>query len=267
MKKNKKNEELQSRRAFFKKAAKGALPILAAAVLAGAPSILKAAENTPSGCNYSLGMECLGCTNANSEDCSHLLRLKPLINYRNRNLANPTEVDYTNNYHYTIVNPTTESYCIDGYWGDWIKTIDSRKWLLWEDKYDILEYHSMCHPSQYSMRISDLDEIFSFDTKSNIDKDGWEKYAGTIEYYVTDEYPDIRSILLSRQTWISPYFHDVSKGQTPCVKRTADAIIKIKKELKNGYDDWLNKIKYYTITYNVWFENVGYAICFNIRWS
>lgn len=36
MEKNK-NEELQSRRDFFKKAAKGVLPILGAVVLSGAP--------------------------------------------------------------------------------------------------------------------------------------------------------------------------------------------------------------------------------------
>lgn len=55
MKKNGKNEELQSRREFFKKAAKGALPILGAIVLANAPAIASAAEETPMGCHY-------GCT-------------------------------------------------------------------------------------------------------------------------------------------------------------------------------------------------------------
>lgn len=70
MKKNKKNEELQSRRAFFKKAAKGALPILAAAVLAGAPSILKAAEKTPSGCNYGCSYSCYQrCANNCDNSC------------------------------------------------------------------------------------------------------------------------------------------------------------------------------------------------------
>lgn len=43
MKKNEKNEELQSRREFFKKAAKGALPILGAIVLANAPAVINAA--------------------------------------------------------------------------------------------------------------------------------------------------------------------------------------------------------------------------------
>ena len=53
MKKNEKNEELQSRREFFKKAAKGALPILGAIVLANAPAVINAAENAPMGCRYS----------------------------------------------------------------------------------------------------------------------------------------------------------------------------------------------------------------------
>ena len=51
MDKNKKNEELQSRREFFKKAAKGALPILGAIALAGVPGISKAISESPMGCS------------------------------------------------------------------------------------------------------------------------------------------------------------------------------------------------------------------------
>ena len=57
MKKNEKNEELQSRREFFKKAAKGALPILGAIALAGAPGVVKAAEEAMD-CNYSCSYSC-----------------------------------------------------------------------------------------------------------------------------------------------------------------------------------------------------------------
>lgn len=53
--KNEKNEELQSRREFFKKAAKGALPILGAILLSGAPQILNAAEKSPMGFCYANG--------------------------------------------------------------------------------------------------------------------------------------------------------------------------------------------------------------------
>lgn len=52
MKKNKNNEELQSRREFFKKAAKGALPILGAIVLANSPILAQATEESPMGCRY-----------------------------------------------------------------------------------------------------------------------------------------------------------------------------------------------------------------------
>ena len=58
MKKNGKNEELQSRREFFKKAAKGALPILGAIVLVNAPIIANATEEAPMGCNNSCYRGC-----------------------------------------------------------------------------------------------------------------------------------------------------------------------------------------------------------------
>lgn len=60
--KSNKNEELKSRREFFKKAAKSALPILGAVVLASSPIVSKAAE-TAMGCNY-------GCAGACSGSCS-----------------------------------------------------------------------------------------------------------------------------------------------------------------------------------------------------
>jgi hypothetical protein len=73
MKKNVKNEELQSRREFFKKAAKGALPILGAVLLAGAPAIVNAAAEPRTGC-YGCGdgchTGCKGCLNSCSRSCT-----------------------------------------------------------------------------------------------------------------------------------------------------------------------------------------------------
>lgn len=67
MKNKKNNEELQSRRQFFKQAAKGALPIIAATVLASAPAIVKAAgvsgcQNCYKGCVGG----CTACTSCTS---------------------------------------------------------------------------------------------------------------------------------------------------------------------------------------------------------
>ena len=58
MDKNKKNEELQSRREFFKRAAKGALPIIAGAILAS--PILSESANA---------MSCGGCNNRCMNSC------------------------------------------------------------------------------------------------------------------------------------------------------------------------------------------------------
>ena len=77
MEKNKKNEELQSRREFFKKAAKGALPILGAAILASNPIITKAAEETldcNGSCSWGCGRVCsTGCSNSCSGSCAGIL--------------------------------------------------------------------------------------------------------------------------------------------------------------------------------------------------
>lgn len=60
MEKKNKNEEVQSRRDFFKNAAKAALPILGVALLASNPVVAKAAE-TPMGC--------MGCSNGCTATC------------------------------------------------------------------------------------------------------------------------------------------------------------------------------------------------------
>lgn len=72
MEKKNRNEELQSRREFFKKAAKGVLPILGAVVLAGAPAIVKAAEENPMGCKGSCYLQCDGgCRQSCNNTCRY----------------------------------------------------------------------------------------------------------------------------------------------------------------------------------------------------
>ena len=69
MKNHKKNEELQSRREFFKNAAKAALPILGVVLLAANPIVAKAAED-PMGCpRYGCGICTGSCRNSCSGDC------------------------------------------------------------------------------------------------------------------------------------------------------------------------------------------------------
>ncbi len=71
------NEKLQSRREFFKSAAKAALPIVGAVVLANLPMSVKAVEST--GCDYTCKTSCqndcyghcrYGCKTTCSGTCS-----------------------------------------------------------------------------------------------------------------------------------------------------------------------------------------------------
>lgn len=74
MDKKERNEEIQSRREFFKSAAKAALPILGAVVLASNPFIAKATEETldcNGSCSWGCGRVCsTGCSNSCSGSCS-----------------------------------------------------------------------------------------------------------------------------------------------------------------------------------------------------
>ena len=68
---NKKKEELQSRREFFKKAAKGALPILGLVALANVPGVLNAASDAPMGCNNTCYRGCASiCTGTCQTTCN-----------------------------------------------------------------------------------------------------------------------------------------------------------------------------------------------------
>ncbi len=69
MKKNKKKEELQSRREFFKSAAKAALPVIGAVILSNVPSQLFAAG--PHYGSKNCGTTCAGgCVGSCTEVCN-----------------------------------------------------------------------------------------------------------------------------------------------------------------------------------------------------
>ena len=67
---NKKHEDLQSRREFFKSAAKAALPVLGAVALASSPIIAKAAAGCDGCWNYCSGGCKDNCDNACKDYCT-----------------------------------------------------------------------------------------------------------------------------------------------------------------------------------------------------
>lgn len=71
MEEKERNEEIQSRREFFKNAAKGALPILGAVLLANAPVIARAADSeAPMGCTGTCYGTCHGSCKGCSSTCT-----------------------------------------------------------------------------------------------------------------------------------------------------------------------------------------------------
>ncbi len=77
--KKERKEEIQSRREFFKKAVKGALPILGAIVLSNVPMSSNALQNESMNCNYNCTAWCADncsggckgeCTTACARTCS-----------------------------------------------------------------------------------------------------------------------------------------------------------------------------------------------------
>lgn len=67
MSNSKKNDELQSRREFFKQAAKAALPVVGAAILASVPFVKSEAAT---GCDYSCSGGCSrGCEGSCQAHC------------------------------------------------------------------------------------------------------------------------------------------------------------------------------------------------------
>ena len=118
--------------------------------------------------------------------------------------------------------------------------------------------------------------MWKLSVQSSNGTDGdWVVYNGTFEYYITDEYPDARSLLLA-QEWVDPHDHNPLKGQTPCVKKTVNARIKKQSQTRyekvlKGYSKWgtpkYEQVPYDHVTYNIYFDNVGFAISFDVSWN
>ena len=146
----------------------------------------------------------------------------------------------------------------DGYWGNWKShtTLYSYRepWYEYElsgQTGGIAIYKRGSHPSEFFFRFT-ITNYVSPDKKTkkaHMKNDVWYEYRGVVEYYVTEEYPDIVSIL---RKYDFPYFN-VNSGSigNPCVKRTADATIKIA-----AYKDQPR-------LFNIYFDNIGVAISFD----
>lgn len=133
----------------------------------------------------------------------------------------------------------------DGYWGEW----KDKSWLytMYGNYSGFVVYEKSNHPSKYVFKFQ-ADSYRTADKKTikyHIKNKEWYVYSGTVEYYVTEDYPTIDKILEKHEF---PYFHCDSGYGRPCVKRTARATIKIA------------PYKKHPTCYNIYFDNVAVGI-------
>ena len=143
----------------------------------------------------------------------------------------------------------------DGYWGEWRRHTSRihpsyNKYKLYGNYSGFIVYNNGDHPSEFIFKF----QINTFDfieptkkiKKQMIKLNKWYEYSGEVEYYVTEKYPTITAVL---RTYGFPYFSNNSgSAGNPCVKRTANATIKIA-----PYKD-------HPECYNIYFDDVAVAI-------
>lgn len=148
----------------------------------------------------------------------------------------------------------------DGYWGEWRSHTTRYTYISAPPRFDynlyggysgFIIYNKGAHPSEYFFKfeansyITPDKKAIKYHMKNNL----WYEYSGTVEYYVTEEYPTIAAVL---RAYEFPHFNCNSGSiGNPCVKRTASATIKIAPYKKQPE------------CYNIYFDNVAVGISFD----
>ena len=125
----------------------------------------------------------------------------------------------------------------DGYWGKWkshttryeyLNIPPSFEYSIYGNYSGFIIYSKYDHPSEYFFKfqansyVTPDKNTIKYHLKNNI----WYEYSGTVEYYVTEAYPTIEAVL---RAYEFPHFtYNSGSSGNPCVKRTANATIKIK---------------------------------------
>ena len=143
---------------------------------------------------------------------------------------------------FNLMAQTTFGICtnVDGMWSSWRYFSG----CLYGSYGQILQYNYGTHPAEFIWRFT----INSFYSPQRNDQ--WLEFSGTMEYYISDKYPDARSQFLDRRQQgfvVAPY----SKNQGQIYKKTSNAIIKI------------GPYKGHPQVYNIFFDGVGFGLDLN----
>lgn len=137
----------------------------------------------------------------------------------------------------------------DGYWSQWHSFGSGTKikgnydgFIIYLDKEGPWEY-------RFKFTINNLKFPNKKQRKKDIKADKWYEFTGTVEYYITDKYLSVLSIFRdAKKPLFAPAKLDSGR---PTKKITSNATIKIA------------PFKDVPKVYNIWFDNVGFAIDLN----
>jgi hypothetical protein len=137
----------------------------------------------------------------------------------------------------------------DGYWSNWASLGTGTKI---KGNYDgFILYLDNEGPWEYRFKFTVNNMVFPSkkQRKNDIKNDTWYEFTGTVEYYITDDYPSILSIFRTQKGLM--FAPAKLKNGRPTKKITSRAKIKIAafKDLPEAY--------------NIWFDNVGVGINLN----
>ncbi len=145
----------------------------------------------------------------------------------------------------------------DGYWGKWVSHNHpfsmpypgiSYDYSLYGNYSGFVIFRKDAHPSEFFFKFQ-ANSYSQPDKKTkryHLKHNLWYEYSGTVEYYVTEEYPTIADVL---KKYNFPFFDcTYDKKGKPCVKRTANAVIKIAPYKKKPK------------CYNIYFDSVAVGI-------
>lgn len=153
------------------------------------------------------------------------------------------------------------NYYYDGYWSNWQNYGRPFTTVHAKGIFDgFCLYWCECHPSEYFFKfyISNPSAYSEQEIKQHYKTKEWLTYNGVVEYYVTDDYPTIKSQLKAIQQgklqwgWIGGDYNrkDNKKFGGIAVKRTAKAEIRIQPF----------KLKHNWRCYNIYFDYVAIGI-------
>lgn len=156
----------------------------------------------------------------------------------------------------------------NGYWGDW-------KNYYWKECYGnyagFVLYNSGEHKSNYhfAFHIDGYTTPSKEEIKKHRKNNTWWTYTGTVEYYISDVYPTLKSALIGlgrplEEKDIDDYTYKYEKlplARAANIRKNGKAIGFTK--VKSRATIKIEPYKKHPDTYNMWVEDVGFAISLN----